>query len=241
MATLIVDRKDRRVVQEGDRFIKLTADNKEFVICDAIVEKKLDPEGNRYVLWEEMKSFPASYGSHLQAIGGIGFVRSSPHSGINLSRLLHSDRKCKNCQRDETSPGQYRIAAEHVPRFIRHLLESVLILNKNGVHHSDLSLENIVVKPTETEEKEGVLRTSLPKIIDFGLSSLSSVKDDVAGLFNGCRHGLMFLEREGLHGGVKNEPNWIIEATLPSERESITPLLNMVTTEDAETILGWLV
>jgi hypothetical protein len=230
MSSTICTGHDRYVRFEGDSVFKIQGDSaKEDAVATYIIEHKMDPTNTRFGLWQkiredvfvqwqktpvratitkdEIKRFAPGATPRLDTYD----VRVCPYQGKDLERLLDINGTCRSCVSDVPN-GAMRLAAEHVPRFIKHLLESVHILDKAGIRHNDLRLANILINPTSEESKEGVIRTSLPRIIDFGESTFSTVSNasDIVGLFTTCKHGLRWRDVS------EDEPSWLVLATLGS-------------------------
>jgi len=130
-------------------------------------------------------------------IEGEYVARTAPYSGINLEDLLDTGPECTGCVTKEGSIRQkkfmFRMTEDHARRIIRHIARACIILRDNNVSHGDLALRNILINPSESELQEGVLCTSLPLVIDFGLGEVDAeggdrITEDFLDLFTCCIH-----------------------------------------------------
>jgi len=221
---------------------------------DMIDESKIDPDSTRFGLWCDVAGgHRVTKDELIAAIGNKGVdcltqeyqFRIARFAGIDLERLLKNDRVCRSCAgvRDDTtemkelteSSPKMQMSAHYVLLFLEHLFKSVALLQTIGINQGDFRLANILVNPTEEEKKEGVLRTSMPVIVDFGLGTYRALKEvseqanvlDVIGLFVSCKHGAERLRRKS-KGAEKDSKNWLTSAVLESEREHIQVLLDIL-------------
>ena len=123
-----------------------------------------------------------------------------------MNKLLLHTQLCPDC--GDTGPAvdkPMKIKGSHALMIIKHINDSVNMLHAEGIEHNDVSLSNLVLQPTEGELKSGLLTSSFPILVDFGLSkihnmSLESSKTSVVmhDLFNTCRHGMRRLYQRSL-------------------------------------------
>lgn len=153
-----------------------------------VQERKLDVDKKYFAFWQKLDSrqefsicfsklseivnVKLPYGPGLNDGDKLAF-RVTEHKGTSLYHLFGRPaitHKCDQPNLDERPPI-LRISLEHAVRFVRHLLEGLVILSDNKIQHGDLWLPNILVKPSDKELKEQVLTETLPVLIDFDLGS----------------------------------------------------------------------
>jgi len=234
-------------VERCDTTKKVTAEDR---VRNRISDLKLDPSGERFVFWEDTLPEHLVDASQLKQLfpkitqawkPGSFQLRTARNAGFDLDRLLRYDevKMCPSCEAlvidANTQPERMYMSAEYALKFLEYLLSSLILLSDNGIQHDDLRLANFVVSPSESELKDKILRTSLPRMIDFGISIIYDDLDkakrfntiDLMGMFVACIHGLRRLERKMNENDEVDEVHWFAMAVLPEERASIQEVLDM--------------
>lgn len=191
-----------------------------------LVRKRVGQEHwSRFVFWETPKAPEVDRKTLepevrlLLPTQGVLECRRAPFAGWDLQRLLRrDDRGCDACGQHPSSEHTLLIEPKHAMTQLAYVAESLDLLCKQGLRHGDVLPSNLVVMPTQDEFENGVLRTSLPRLIDFGLvhvydsdERVSSTPDLVA-LLSSCRHGMRPL---------RNEANWVEQALLDDPRQPL--------------------
>jgi hypothetical protein len=146
-------------------------------------------------------------------------VRIADNRGIDLDRLLVRTHECKDCGETATSVKKsMKMTGSYALRLLAYLQETFNMFYSVNFEHNDVSISNLVVQPSTEELKSGYLTTSLPVIIDFGLSKIHIIplpKDPtptiMRDLLSTCRHGHRWLMTTA-RGSDTNEPCWVLQA-----------------------------
>lgn len=219
----------------------------EDTVRDLITEKRLDPDGEHFGFWQD--TFPGRSITHTELKESVDRIpehgiekygmRTAPYAGIDLERLLPDPAyKCSGCRPSDhpRAHPQLHMSARYALLFLEHLLSSLELLQKVGVVHGDLRLANILVNPTDAEVKEGILRTSLPRLIDFGFSRILEGHDMryldahnrsyIESLFSTCKHGRESFRIVSEADGI-DRTSWLTTAVLEAERPQIQGVLDV--------------
>lgn len=151
----------------------------------------------------------------IKTTSGAYTCRVTKWRGFGLNKVLRRTHKCRYCEEDVETPFDMTIDPRHFKAVVRHLLQSLSILRELGVRHNDVTLSNLLIQPTEAEQRTGKIFESLPVICDFGLATLGKPGKvdffcdiDVVNFFRVCRHGLQLVEKIG-YDGYPNESTWM--------------------------------
>lgn len=195
---------------------------------DPIIQEKVKEYNGRFCFWQEATSNIWSKHEVQKYVGQIKLnhneyrILTSLYMGIDCERLLISTFDCSRYCYGYHEPclKQMMIDANHIMTFLNYLIEGFEILSNKGIQHGDIRLANILVYPTTEELISGTIQTSLPLIIDFGLSNLVdqeiAIQSNVKGIVNlltSCKHGMLRLD--------SFNDNWLTAVVAKSQRSII--------------------
>lgn len=225
---------ERCVVRRGDEVVKygLAAQLKKEDEYRDLVRKRVGQEHwSRFVFWEtpkapgvDRKTLEPEVRLLLPSQGALE-CRRAPFAGWDLQRLLRGGgEKCDACGDHPSSEHTLLVEPKHAFTLLAHISDTLDVLCKQGLRHGDVLPSNLVVMPTRDEFENGVLRTSLPQLIDFGVVHVyddddrktASSTEDLVALLSSCRHGMRPLARRPRH-----ESNWIEQALLDDPRQPL--------------------
>jgi len=202
-----------------------------------------DQLSNHFCFWEvdmtmppelDAKDFVETFKIHGKKVDQGRYIpRISKFAGHDLEHVLYSKSVCRNCvvdREDIKTRGNMLITGEHAKRMIKHMAIGCKMLRDVGINHNDLALRNFIIHPTQEELKQNTLTESLPRIIDFGLSTFISEDDfstvditqDFKDLFTSCRHKLSMLMT------LEGHKCWLHEAIVEKDRASCEELINIL-------------
>lgn len=188
----------RMILSDGKMCIKI---EKRYPLIGRINEIQGLVRGNdRFVVWDDIPEIDSSIYRKLSLDPDSQWSQSK-HQGIDCERLLRSTWTCESCRSSLKGEFEYSISKNHYQTFLGYLFDSVNVLSNLNIHHNDLRLANILVNPTLEEQETKIITTSLPKIIDFGLSVITpDAKEkngkDLWDLFKTCKHGMSWIQSD---------------------------------------------
>ena len=189
---------------------------------------------NRYISFEKVNEISPKFAKEACRICKQLSVRITANKGTDLDRLLVHTHECRDCEDITIQVTQpMKMTGTYALQLLNYLEETLKMFHDINFEHNDVTLSNLVVQPSEEELKSGYLSTSLPLMIDFGLSKIhviSTLKNNTSiimhNLLTTCRHTHRRLMNVRTGCDI-NEPCWILQA-MDTEDPQYSDVVNAI-------------